>query len=342
MSAAEHITQQPSVAQSDLTFYLCGGTGINIGVALKERSPTKRAKLARFVGLDSSDANSSKNLFPVEGMYVAGSAEEKTTGSGKVKATNYGQSESFVTSVLSKHKPTKYNIVVCNTAGGTGSMLGTMVMRALAKADQLFILCVVHDMTSQTEMDNAVGTLRSMANQTSKGQLDSAIPYLEFENTLTNTRGEVNNNIVDRLNLATLFLNEGNGEMDYHDLKHLLNYSKHYKVPAALSRIRFIDNDGVSKFEGKTPVAVASLFSASDDVIPRFAGTVIRATGVFGEGTEKPGNVKEMHMVLDHGEALHELEAHMKALDDRKIETSTKYVVQKDLSEGADGNGMFL
>jgi hypothetical protein len=328
-----------NVNNSQLAYFLCGGTGINVGVALKGDSKTDNNKSAFFVGLDSSSANSSHGLFEIEYMVKAGSADEKTQGSGKVKATNYPQAEQFVAQTLAKHKPRPYNVVVCNTAGGTGSMLGFVLARTLLAQGHLVVLCLINDMTSQVEMSNAVGSLRSFANQTGPNFLDTVIPYLEFNNTLENTRGEVNSNIVDKLNILSLFLTGENGEMDYQDVKNLLSYSKHYGVPAALSRIRFFDADAVAQFTGKVPVAVASLFKDSNSVIPRFNGTVIRSTGVFAKDVARPKNTDELHMVLDHGEALQELEQKMKELDDRKVASSSNFVQQKDLSAGADASG---
>jgi hypothetical protein len=323
---------------SDLAYFLCGGTGINIGVALKQAARTEQNKLAFMVGLDSSDANSSNDLFEIEHMTQAGSSDKKTQGSGKVRSTNYAQAEQFISQALSKHKPAKYNVVVCNTSGGTGSMLGFVLTRALIQAGHVVVLVLINDMTSQVEMENAIGTMRSYANQTGPQFLDSVIPYLEFSNTLENTRGEVNTGVVDKLNILSLFLTK-NGEMDYQDIKNLLSYSKHYGVPAALSRIRFYDGDAVQSYKGKTPVAVASLFSDSDSVIPRFNGTVVRSTGVFAKDANRPKNADELHMVLDHGEALNELEEQMKALEDRKTQSNSTFVQQKDLSAGADKNG---
>lgn len=325
-----------------ITYYLCGGTGINIGKALKAALRTPANKGAIFVGLDSSGANSPDDLFPVEYITQAGSSDQLARGSGKVKGANYEKAPAFVAQVLAKHKPTSFNIIVCNTAGGTGSMLGTLVARALAKQGLPFLFQKISDFTSTKEMENAVGTLRSNANQTSKAQLDIPICFLHNKNTVDLTRGEVNELVVERLNLASLFLTEANGEMDYADISNFLAYSRHSNIPAALSEVSFYDQDSVKLFKGKTPVAVASLFLTSDDVIPVFEGTSYRTTGVFAEGTQLPKGLTQLHMVLDHGEALTKLEEDIQKLDDHKAEQATTYVKQKDVSVGADDNGMCL
>jgi hypothetical protein len=325
-----------------ITYYLCGGTGINIGKALKAASRTPANKEATFIGLDASGANSPDDLFPVEYITTAGSSDQLARGSGKVKGANYEKAPAFVAQVLAKHKPSSFNVIVCNTAGGTGSMLGILVGRAIAKQGLPIFFQNISDFTSTKEKENAVGTLRSAANQTAKSQLDLPICFLHNKNTNDLTRGEVNELVVERLNLVSLFFTEANGEMDYADISNFLAYSRHSNIPPALSEVSFYDQDSVKNFKGKTPVAVASLFTSSDEVIPVFEGTSYRTTGVFAPGTVLPKGMTQLHMVLDHGEALAALESEMQALDDHKAEVATTYVKQKDVSVGADDSGMIL
>lgn len=324
----------------EITLYLCGGTALNIGALLKKESHTAALKNARFVGLDSSGNNLPGDLFPVERML--GANGEQASGSGKVKRTNYEPAKDFVHQVLVKHKPTRFAIIVQNTAGGTGSMLGPIVMRELAKDDIVFVVCSISDFTTQVEMENAIGTLRSWANQTSRNQLDRAIPILHTINGKDQTRGEVNKSVVERLNYLSLFLTELNEEMDYEDIRNLLNYSKHYGVSAALSELHFYNKDSAIKFEGRAPVAVASLFANRDAVIPRFEGSVVRSTGVFGPGVSRPSNSDEFHMTLDHGDFVKALEERMEKLEERKVESTQTYVQQRDMSKDANESGDIL
>lgn len=329
-------------AAPEITYYLCGGTGINIGALLKQNSHTAGNKIAHFVGMDASGNNKSMDLFDVERMKSGEDNREEARGSGKVKRTNYAQAEDFIQQVLTKHKPTAFNVIIQNTAGGTGSMLGPLVVRALEKLDVVYVVLSISDFTSKVEMENAIGTLRSLANQTGRGQLDVSIPFIHLKNTADLNRGQVNNKAVDQLNLLSLFLTELNEEMDYQDIKNLFKYSRHYQVPAALSQIRFFNQKTHADYTDKPPVAVASLFKDRNLIVPRFEGAVIRSTGVFAEDANIPDNVEEMHMTLDHGEALEELEKQIAELDERRVTVKSTFVTQRDLSQGADDNGMIL
>lgn len=326
----------------EIQFYLCGGTGINNGVWLLENGRTEQIKNAGYVALDSSGANDSKDLFPVERMPSAEDPSKLAKGSGGVRGRNYPQAEPFIEQVLSRYKPALFNVIVCNTSGGTGNMLGILLMRKLVQAGHSVVMAFITDFTSTWEMSNSIGALTSLNNQTSADVLGAAIPYVSAANTPEKTHGEVNAELGDKLNLLSLFMTESNRILDFEDMKNILNYSANYKVPPALSQIRFFDQDTQKGYQGKPPVAVASLFEAQDDIIPRFEGSHVRKAGVFGPNATKPRNVTELHMVLDHGEFIKELEERIAQVEDRKVEAKTTYVQQKKLSSTADANGMEL
>lgn len=326
---------------SEINFYLCGGTGINLGLALKDCSRTPYVKEAQFIGLDSSGNNPANDLFAIERMAGNGT-KELATGSGKLRSTNYDQMEAFVAASLAKNKPARYNIIMGSTSGGTGSTLAIVTARQIIKQGKIAIMCLVSDFTSVVEANNAVGTLKGWANQVKPEFLGTPIAYLNHLNTASQTRGEVNKEIVERLNMLSLFLTEANEEMDYEDIYNLFHYNRFLSTPPALSEIRFFDQDSAKDYNGKTPVAVASLFNNRDDVIPVFEGTVYRTTGVFAEDVPKPKAIEQLHLTLDHGEALDALEKHAASLEDRRAVAQVTYVTQKDVSQGANNAGICL
>lgn len=326
---------------NELTFYLPGGAALNIGSALKQKSRSQANREATYVGLDSSGANDVGGLFPVERMPAA-EGNKMARGSGKVKLTNYPKAEPFVEEVLSKHKPSSFNIVVCSAAGGTGSMLGVLLVRRLIEMNKPVVILTVSDHTSQKEMENSVGTLRSLAAQTEADQLNKPIAFINVVNDNNHTRGEINATIIHKLDLLSMFLTEQNEEVDYEDIANMLTYSKTCKVPPALSEINFYDEKSARSYTGKPPVAVCSLFGERDAVVPLFEGSVYRATGVYNPNFNRPGDVEEMHMTLDHGEALERLKDAMENLQDRRVTTNNKFTEVESVSQGANNKGMFL
>ena len=266
-------------------------------------------------------------------------------GSGKVKATNIAKAEPFVEEVLTKYKPSSFNIVVCSAAGGTGSVLGLQLVRRRIELNKPVVILTVSDHTSQKEMENSVGTLRSLASQTEADQLNAPIAFINVINDNNHTRGEINANIIHKLDLLSMFLTEQNEEVDYEDIANMLMYSrtsKTTKVPPALSEINIYDEKSARAYTGKPPVAFCSLFGSRDAVVPLFEGAVYRATGVYNPNFNRPGDVQEMHMTLDHGEALERLKESMETLQDRRVTTNNKFTETESVSQGANSKGMFL
>lgn len=319
---------------SQIQYYLMGGTGINIGAALKAGARTSANKNAKMVGLDTSDKNHTGD-FPIERL-------EGAAGSGKDSTKLFEKMVPFVQATLKKHKPETYNVIIANTAGGTGRAQAMIAARTLIEGGHHVTLCLVSDHTSLIEKQNAVNGVRTFATLTQPSQLNTPICYLENFNTATQTRGEVNEHVVDQLNLLSLLFTDGNTEMDEADVKRFFNYSSGGKITPALSRIRFYKQEEAKDYDAKTPVAVASLFSSSDEVVPRFEGTLYRTTGVFAHDAERPKNMTELHVTLDHGDALVELEEEIEKLEADEAKARHEFGSQKDLSAGSNAQGYFL
>lgn len=320
---------------SEITYYLCGGTGINIGLALKKGTKTLENKNAKMIGLDSSDRNDSSGQFEIVRM-------EGTFGSGKDLSLNFDAMIPFIDKVMVDHKPTKYNVIISSAAGGTGPGLAILTARKLIKADQLVVLCLISDHTTLTEKENSVNGLQTFANQVAPNQLNAPICYLDFINEPGKTRGETNEEIVGGLNLLSMFLSSENEEMDYQDVKRVFNYSARGKINPALSRIVFYTQKTAPEFEGKPPVSVASLFKTSDEITPMFIGSAYRTTGVFGPNANLPKETSQLHLTLDHGDALAALVKEIESVNDDKAKASSTYSKQKDVSAGANDLGVMF
>lgn len=322
---------------SNIQMYLLGGTGINLGLSVLEKSRVDLIRNSKKVGLDAGGNNPSNDKFPIEHMVKPGSSEA-IRGSGGVRSLNSELVGPFIEQVLTKHKPADNNIIVVNTAGGTGSKLVVSLLRALVKLGKTVYIMVINDLTSTWETKNAIDTNVSLQNQTSPQHLNHPVIFKDFYNTEESNRGEVNALVVDHLDhLGLVFAAmDGGGSLDHQDIHNAMNYSKHYKVPAAMSRIRFLDKKQAQEYTDKPPVVVVSLFADSDSVVPRFRGAHVRTTGVFSTAQARPNGMEELHMILDHGDFVADLENKMTALSDRQVAAKASFSEQRVL--GADSN----
>ena len=326
----------------ELNIIVCGGAGINIAKLLKASTYSDKVAKATYLALDASGNNRLPEELgiPLERVPLSGDPKKLANGSGKVKATNYAEAVPFVDRTMNKYTPGVFNIVACSGAGGSGALLATLVIRWLKQNGHSAVLAIITDHTSQVEMENSIKTLQSMAIQTQPNQLNAPINYMEFRNEQGKTRGQVDRDVVQKISLFSLFATGDNEEQDYQDLLNVLDYSKHYGVPPALSRISFYDNP--DNYQGPTPVATVSLFDKADNISTAFAGTVIRSTGVFGKGIQTPADTTQLHMLLDHGESVADLELQLEKLTKVKSTNQGTYVQQKDMSAGADACGILL
>jgi len=321
---------------TNLQYFLCGGAGINIGMALTAAARTSANKKAAFVGFDTSDKNDT-DLFPIERL-------EGVSGSGKDSTVHFPAMASFAATMLKKYKPGRHNVVVANAAGGTGRAFAMLLVKMLLEAEHEVFLYLIEDHTSLTEKQNSVKGLQTFYNLVD--QLGKPVAYMSCINENTKTRGQMNTEIIDSLNLLSILFNEGNTEIDDSDIANFFNYSYNGKVAPALSRLDFFDQQGAVEYEGKLPVALASLFMSSDDVIPRFVGSVYRTTGVFSSSrdkTEIPKDVTELHFTLDHGDSYAAIKKAVDDLETSQSEATNAYGKQKAIkSEGANEMGFML
>jgi hypothetical protein len=315
---------------TDLKIWACGGTGINVSAEAKAKPLTQAIKDAHVIGLDSSDANDSSDLFEIH--RIAG-----LQGAGKDANKIMDKVRPFVKALVASEKPGNHNIVVVNISGGTGRGMAFQLVRELIEKEAIVILAMISDFTSVTEKENSVKQRTALVNMIN--QLGKPICFMEFTEDADKTRGEVNAEVIQGIALASVFLSKYKSEMEVSDLTNLFNYSYDNKVPPALSRIQFYDEVTSKEYNGPTPVAVGSLFIDNASVRQVFPGTVYRSTGILNKKNNPPGDLKELHLTLDHGEAYAALQEEIKALADDKAQLAARFVSQKDMSAGAADDG---
>lgn len=309
---------------SDINLYLCGGSGINIGGTYKRIAKCTNGKEANFIGIDFSGNNIPDNdLFPV--------LQGNEGGSGKVRSENYKGTDIFLESVLSQHKPNKFNIVVMSSSGGSGSVIGHDLIKELLIQDKVVVGVIIGDNSSNVEMQNNVNTFMTLDSY--RRELNKPIAYTYAENQTGKTRGQINEGICNRLDLLSMLLTEQNEEMDYKDVRNFFCYTNATNIPATLTQLNFFDQDSIKEYKGKPPVALASLYTSRDQVTNRLSDVAYRTTGVFKAGIKLPDDMTEFHVTLDHGESVAELLKLMGTNKDRTTMSKTRFSSSQNLSD---------
>jgi hypothetical protein len=214
---------------SQIMIYAAGGTGINIGSHFQKHTGQQEPGFAEIdvCYLDTSKSNLLKGCTE-ENTFIFDGAD----GSGKVKGTNYGPIKDRMAEVLNKFKPKKMNIILHSTSGGSGSVIGLVLINEMIARNELFIVISVGSTNSEKELSNTLGTLQSYDNIGS--QNEHSVPVAYFENSKETPRGHVDINIHRLIvSLSALFSGQNNA-MDSSDLKHWIQYEKVTNHPAGM------------------------------------------------------------------------------------------------------------
>lgn len=323
---------------SELMVIGCGGCGINLMKDVIAAPGTRLLKEATFLGLDTSDRNSSEDLFEVVHMNSLKAPGQKAHGSGKDISLNYEGYAPFIAETFTKHKPGKFCIVIMSGSGGSGSGQGFAVIRYLLSKGIPTVVLYVVDHTSLVERRNSNKIEQAISNQVQQRFLGKVIPYIRIIND-NRTRRQINDEAILNLNYVSLFLTETNEELDYEDIKNLLQYSKVTGLPPALSEIHFLTDENANDYSGKPPVSFCSIFDHRDNVRPLFTDSAYRATGVINPDNNPPNN-KVIVMMLDHGEAIMKVEEELNEGESAQNRAAATFIRQKDLSANADDDGI--
>lgn len=314
----------------DFNIFACGGCGIDN--LTNYMNTGKQSKFVdQVVALDFSRATKvPDNLFEVV-------CPDDTEGSGSNKATNVEKVPDLIKRALSKVQPNKLNIVISSASGGSGAVIAPYLIRELIEKGYPVLTFLVGDMTSIKEMNNTVGTLRSLDARVA--MMDAPILFCYRANTHQNTQGAVNKEIAAAIDSALIMFNLTNNRIDYADVKNFFFFNKVVDADPILTQLVFSDHQQLAEYK-RRPVAALSLFSDVDEITTPFENLLYRKAGIFSEHTK--GYVGGLHAILDHGSTVGEVEAMIKDQETKLSSLAGSFKSEKKVSVGATESGDFL
>ncbi|UVD42047.1 putative tubulin-like protein [Klebsiella phage KPN8] len=317
---------------STLRVYACGGTGINIASKWIATGANTLIRKAQFIGLDSSENNKPYNdAFKVE-------RPEGTRGGGKERKLIGKIAAGFIDSILTKHKPGDFNLIIMNAAGATGSTFGPTLINRLLTQGVPVIALVVGDLTSELENYNTVKTFESLDNQRINLNVPVIIDYVD--NAKYPSRGLADKYAIGRLDILSLFLTDEHEESDFQDIRNLFYYNQVTKAAPTLARIDFLTD---TQLDNVTPGLVAEfgLYRKADDIGSHIKNLAYRSTGVIQEGsTNFPAGIEHLHMVFDHDATIKDILVLVQDLKDIEIQNNERFKSAQQVGNGGDDSGM--
>ena len=318
--------------KGNVRMFCCGGLGINLG---KSYIGTKTGEgfaniLPAFI--DTSRSNLGPDV-PEELTYIL----ENTDGSGKVRKENYSQINAAVKQIVLQQRPEDFNIVVFSSSGGSGSVIGPLLVSELLERGHSVVVVTAGSSESTITANNTNNTLKSLAAIAKK--IDVPIVTFYRHNGGKNTRSVVDSQLHFAISCLCYLASRQNDELDTKDVSNWLRYNNSTGIPAQLSFLDiYTDQDSITEI--KDPISIASLYSDKDQPhleapIPEYACVGYLETQVK--------DITEMHLVVstEHLDSIYTtinktLMDYIDRLDSR--------VVTRDINAGAavPDDGMFL
>jgi len=248
-----------------LNIYCCGGAGSNIGlnfIKYNNRKDPGFAELQTYF-IDASRSNIS-SVIPDEYVYLVDGLD----GSGKRRDSNYASLSECSKEILHTFKPADVNIVLHSASGGSGSVLGPIIVSELLSRDEVVVVLTIGSTSSRIETDNTVKTLKSYEMISRKREHPVNVHYRENGNSLS--RGTVDQEIQTAIVILAAIFSGANHELDSSDLKNFLNYTRVTSYTAKLSFIDFFSQNIVVG-KGQSVISLVTLVdpqTSSDVSVP--------------------------------------------------------------------------
>jgi hypothetical protein len=225
--------------EPNLRIYACGGCGANLIQTKIDIPVAPGFPKVKPVMIDTSTANYIPSA-GIEFYQIPG-----INGTGRDRGASLDIGLDKIEPILKDHKPGTMNVVICSGGGGTGSVIGLLIMRELLSRGLPAILMIVCSSSSGIDTDNSYKTLLSL--QKVVNATKRPLPFIYYENTPSETgrigdgpRDLVDQVLVEDLRALALTVSEQHSELDRQDIANWLNYPQVTDVPAQLVELKLM------------------------------------------------------------------------------------------------------
>lgn len=318
--------------------YAAGGAGINVVSALfKQIAAINKDGFAEMqpAYLDTSVANLS-GVKDRNEVYLFKEHDEvgneKRDGAGKDRASVKKLVAENIREPLLQFKPADINLVVHSGSGGSGSMIGPVLVHELLKRKVPTIVIVIGSSDSTKEITNTKDCLSSYEKIAAATQRPVVCRY--FENTRETSEGEVNKEVVlFQLLLARFFSGELE-RLDTSDIANFLNFPAVSPYPSMLAGMEIF----AQEIENPNRLPIVSLLTVTDNNTSSSPSQVVsyQAVGVISEAQAKQLDLAlPLHCAIFAG-YFHPVQESLEAKKKVAQEISDAYVHRPIVSTGDD------
>ena len=248
-----------------IRIYGCGGAGINIASAFQGANEEGVATpVVSYI--DTSRSNLTVNT-PDEACYIL----KDLDGSGKIRAENHVQISNEIKSILLGHKPLDFNVVVFSCSGGSGSVIGPLLVAELLARDEAVVCVVVGSDESSITANNTLKTLKSLEAIARRSEKPVVMNY--NHNSRGTPRSAQDAAMQYVVACLSLLCYKNIAEMDTKDVSNFLRFDRTTSVPAQLALLEIVKHaDDIDP--RSTPISIASIMQSADEpginIVPEY------------------------------------------------------------------------
>lgn len=315
-----------------MTVYGCGGCGINIihNYLASKESVVGVADIVNY-GIDTSLANVPASA-DMSNYFILPDSD----GSGAIRKKNYEAVTQVIKQIPVKFKPGDLSVVVFSAGGGSGSVIGPLLMRELLTMGKQAIAIVVGSSDSLLAATNTLNTISSMDAISRKIQIPL---ILSFEcNFPGKPLQDVDGNIATTLQRLSVLISREHHKLDTQDIATWAHYERYTDIQPQLTLLEVVSSVAMAK-EVPSPISIASIVKG-DTTIGEI-GADYQTTGYFRDDFGIP-TLDEVHYLtsIDDLKALHsELSSRISDLKERQ---ASRPKTSAFSTSDSDDSGMIL
>ena len=278
---------------SSIHLYGCGGCGINLVTPFGLAEDRDGYAETRVSLIDTSRSNITEEQLDADMDFFL--ITDEGEGSGKVRRDNAATISDNVKQALIKQPPADFNVVVFSASGGSGSVIGPLLMKELLTQNIPVVAIVVGSSESSITATNTLNTLKSLS--LIGNQLDKPTVITYQHNSAVTKRSTVDEICTATIHTLAALCSHQNEELDQRDVRNWTFYNHSTSVEPQLSLLEVCSTaEGASKIT--SPISVASLLTDKDqpapELYPEYSCIGYRTQGL-GDG------LTEVHYVISIG-----------------------------------------
>lgn len=275
------------MSQGKVRIYGAGGLGNNIAKRYLGQKDVAGFATPLVSFIDTSRSNLDSSI-PNEAIFVL----EGTDGSGKVRRENHQAIADSIKQILLAQPPEDFNIVVFSASGGSGSVIGPLIVRELLERGKAVVVVSAGSAESTITAQNSLNTLKSLS-AISNGVKVPVVAFYRHSGEGT-TRSVIDGQLHFAITCLRYLASRQNAELDTMDVLHWLRFNKSTSVEPQLALLD-IYSDAEKVLEILDPIAIASLYADRDQPQLQKPVPEYSCAGFFQTPVE---GVSELHYVI--------------------------------------------